>query len=65
MLLAKHGGGVGIGINQIRPAGSIITGNGTSDGVVPFQKYMILQSLLTNQGSVRRRQFGKLEHRTR
>ena len=29
MLLAKHGGGVGIGVNQIRPAGSTITGNGT------------------------------------
>ena len=29
MLLAKHGGGVGIGINQIRPAGAKITGNGT------------------------------------
>ena len=41
MLLAKHGGGVGIGINQIRPAGAKITGNGTSDGVVPFCKYMI------------------------
>ena len=38
MLLAKHGGGVGIGINQIRPAGANITGNGTSDGVVPFCK---------------------------
>ena len=33
MLLAKHGGGVGIGINQIRPSGSEITMNGTSDGV--------------------------------
>ena len=38
MLLAKHGGGVGIGINMIRPAGAKITGNGTSDGVVPFCK---------------------------
>ncbi len=38
MLLAKHGGGVGIGVNQIRPAGSIIKGNGTSDGVVAFVK---------------------------
>ncbi|MCP3700681.1 MAG: ribonucleoside-diphosphate reductase subunit alpha, partial [Aliivibrio sp.] len=36
MLLAKHGGGVGIGVNMIRPAGAKITGNGTSDGVVPF-----------------------------
>ena len=38
MLLAKHGGGVGIGINQIRPAGAKIKGNGTCDGVVPFCK---------------------------
>ena len=54
MLLAKHGGGVGIGINQIRPAGSNITGNGTSDGVVPFAKIYDSTILATNQGSVRR-----------
>lgn len=54
MLLAKHGGGVGIGINQIRPAGSIITGNGTSDGVVPFIKMYDSTILATNQGAVRR-----------
>ena len=54
MLLAKHGGGVGIGINQIRPEGSIITGNGTSDGVVPFGKIYDSTILATNQGSVRR-----------
>jgi ribonucleoside-diphosphate reductase alpha chain len=54
MLLAKHGGGVGIGINQIRPAGAPITGNGTSDGVVPFCKIYDSTILATNQGSVRR-----------
>tara|TARA_R110000737_G_scaffold137236_1_gene168083 strand:+ start:1082 stop:2866 length:1785 start_codon:yes stop_codon:yes gene_type:complete len=54
MLLAKHGGGVGIGINQIRPAGSVITGNGTSDGVIPFTKIYDSTILATNQGSVRR-----------
>ena len=54
MLLAKHGGGVGIGINQIRPAGSNISGNGTSDGVVPFAKIYDSTILGTNQGSVRR-----------
>jgi ribonucleoside-diphosphate reductase alpha chain len=54
MLLAKHGGGVGIGINQIRPAGAPITGNGTSDGVVPFAKIYDSTILATNQGSVRR-----------
>ena len=52
MLLAKHGGGVGIGINQIRPAGATITGNGTSDGVVPFCKIYDSTILATNQGSV-------------
>ena len=54
MLLAKHGGGVGIGINQIRPSGSKITDNGTSDGVVPFCKIFDSTILATNQGSVRR-----------
>jgi ribonucleoside-diphosphate reductase alpha chain len=54
MLLAKHGGGVGIGVNMIRPAGSKITNNGTSDGVVPFIKIYDSTILATNQGSVRR-----------
>ena len=48
MLLAKHGGGVGVGLNMIRRV-SNITQNGTSDGVVPCTK-PILQSL-PNQGS--------------
>jgi len=54
MLLAKHGGGVGIGVNQIRPAGTTISQNGTSDGVVPFCKIYDSSILATNQGSVRR-----------
>ena len=54
MLLAKHGGGVGIGINQLRPAGAEITMNGTSDGVVPFCKIYDSTILATNQGAVRR-----------
>jgi ribonucleoside-diphosphate reductase alpha chain len=54
MLLAKHGGGVGIGVNQIRAAGSKITNNGTSDGVIPFIKMYDSTILATNQGSVRR-----------
>jgi len=54
MLLAKHGGGVGIGINQIRPAGAEIKMNGTSDGVVPFCKIYDSTILATNQGAVRR-----------
>ena len=54
MLLAKHGGGVGVGVNMIRPAGAKITGNGTSDGVVPFCKIYDSTILATNQGAVRR-----------
>jgi ribonucleoside-diphosphate reductase alpha chain len=54
MLLAKHGGGVGVGINQIRPAGTNIKNNGTSDGVVPFCKIYDSTILATSQGSVRR-----------
>ena len=54
MLLAKHGGGVGLGVNMIRSAGSKITGNGTSDGIVPFCKIYDSTILATNQGSVRR-----------
>ena len=54
MLLAKHGGGVGVGLNMIRPAGSNITQNGTSDGVVPFAKIYDSTIIATNQGSVRR-----------
>jgi len=54
MLLAKNGGGVGIGINQIRPAGSSIADNGTTDGVVPFCKIYDSSINATNQGNVRR-----------
>ena len=54
MLLAKHGGGVGVGINMIRPAGSTISQNGTSDGVVPFAKIYDSTIIATNQGAVRR-----------
>lgn len=54
MLLAKHGGGVGIGHNQIRHAGANITDNGTSDGVVPFIKINDSTILATSQGAVRR-----------
>ena len=54
MLLAKHGGGVGVGLNMVRPAGANITGNGTSDGVVPFCKIYDSTILATNQGAVRR-----------
>ena len=64
MLLAKHGGGVGIGVNQIRPAGATITGNGTSDGVVPFIKIYDSTILATNQGSKKRCSVSQYRYRT-
>jgi ribonucleoside-diphosphate reductase alpha chain len=55
MLLAKHGGGVGIGMNMLRPAGApIANSNGTTDGVVPFCKIYDSTILATSQGNVRR-----------
>lgn len=55
MLLAKHGGGVGVGMNMIRPSGaSIANGEGTTDGVVPFAKIFDSSILATSQGNVRR-----------
>ena len=55
MLLAKHGGGVGIGVNMLRAAGSPISNsNGTTDGVVPFCKIYDSTILATSQGNVRR-----------
>ena len=54
MLLAKHGGGVGIGIIKLDPLALKLTGNGTSDGVVPFCKIYDSTIPCTNQGSVRR-----------
>ena len=54
MVLAKHGGGVGLCHNQIRHAGMPITDNGTSDGIIPFIKINDSTILATNQGAVRR-----------
>lgn len=55
MMLAKHGGGVGIGVNMLRPSGTPISNsNGTTDGVVPFCKIYDSTILATSQGNVRR-----------
>lgn len=55
MMLAKHGGGVGVGVNMLRPAGTPISNsNGTTDGVVPFCKIYDSTILATSQGNVRR-----------
>ena len=54
MRLSSQGGGVGIGVNRIRGRGKEISGNGVSEGVVPWCKIYDSTILATNQGSVRR-----------
>ena len=54
MKLTSQGGGVGISVSRIRPRGKAITGNGKSEGVVPWCKIYDSTIIATNQGSVRR-----------
>ena len=54
MRLSSQGGGVGIGVSRIRGRGKVISGNGVSEGVVPWIKIYDSTILATNQGSVRR-----------
>jgi ribonucleoside-diphosphate reductase alpha chain len=54
MRLTSKGGGVGIGVSRIRPRGEDITGNGKSEGVVPWCKIYDSSIIATNQGNVRR-----------
>ncbi len=54
MKLTALGGGVGISTSRIRPRGTEITGNGKSEGVVPWCKIYDSAIIATNQGSVRR-----------
>jgi ribonucleoside-diphosphate reductase alpha chain len=54
MRLGASGGGVGICVSNIRGRGKEISGNGISEGVVPWIKIFDSTILATNQGSVRR-----------
>ncbi len=54
MKLTASGGGVGISLSRIRTRGKEITGNGKSEGVVPWAKIYDSTIIATNQGSVRR-----------
>jgi len=54
MRLTSYGGGVGISLSRIRGRGSKITGNGQSEGIVPWAKIYDSTIIATNQGSVRR-----------
>lgn len=53
-MLSKNGGGVGCYFGDIRPQGSIIRGNGTTDGIVPFMKIVDSVTIGVSQGGVRR-----------
>ena len=54
MKLTSVGGGVGISLSRIRGRGETITGNGQSEGVVPWAKIYDSTIIATNQGAVRR-----------
>jgi len=54
MKLTASGGGVGISLSRIRERGTEITGNGKSEGVVPWAKIFDSSIIATNQGNVRR-----------
>ena len=54
MKLTASGGGVGISLSRIRPRGTEISGNGKSEGVVPWAKIYDSSIIATNQGNVRR-----------
>ena len=54
MRLSSLGGGVGIGLSKVRERGTPITGNGNSEGVVPWAKIYDSTIIATNQGAVRR-----------
>jgi ribonucleoside-diphosphate reductase alpha chain len=54
MKLTASGGGVGISVSRIRQRGEEISGNGKSEGVVPWCKIYDSAIIATNQGNVRR-----------
>ena len=49
MKLTSQGGGVGISVSRIRPRGTQISGNGKSEGVVPWCKIYDSSIIATNQ----------------
>jgi ribonucleoside-diphosphate reductase alpha chain len=54
MRLTSYGGGVGISLSRVRGRGKTISGNGKSEGVVPWAKIYDSTIIATNQGSIRR-----------
>lgn len=55
--LSKNGGGVGIYMGDVRPAGAPISGGGKSTGIVPWAQQYDLAARVVSQGGVRRGSF--------
>jgi len=55
--LSKNGGGVGVYMGDVRPAGAPISGGGKSTGVVPWCQQYDLAARVVSQGGVRRGSF--------
>lgn len=52
--MSKMGGGVGVGLTGVRGRNTPITGNGKSEGVVPWAKVVDSTVISVSQGSTRR-----------
>ena len=55
--LSKNGGGVGVFMGDVRPAGAPISGGGKSTGIVPWAQQYDLAARVVSQGGVRRGSF--------
>lgn len=55
--LSKNGGGVGVYLGDVRPAGAPISSGGKSTGIVPWAQQYDLASRVVSQGGVRRGSF--------
>lgn len=53
-ILSKNGAGVGIYLGDIRARGTNVSGNGRSEGVIPWAKVYDTTTLSVNQGTTRR-----------
>lgn len=53
-MLTKNGGGVGVYMGDLRPAGTKISTGGTSEGMIPFAKIYDSVTVGISQGNVRR-----------
>lgn len=53
-MLSKNGAGVGVYLGDIRGRGSLINGNGKSEGVIPWAKCFDTTTIAVSQGATRR-----------